>query len=325
MFYDFISIGGVTEDVIFFTKEGLVLNNKKDLLRQKLLAFEYGAKINITKSYSCFGGGASNTAVNLAKMGFKVACLANIGRDVRGQKVLDNLKVNGVDSKIVSFDNKRNTGFSFIINSNNDRIIFSCRGANDNLNISSGQKEVLKKTEWIYLTSLPDNSDTVLKNIFSVKNKIAWNPGLKQLSSGVKKIDKYLKQTDVLMLNKDEALELIKKTPSMKGYKDKYLLNEKNLLKILKNLGPKNVILTNGLKGAYYYDGKNFHHQEVCRRQVEVDATGVGDAFNSTFIGIMLKLNGDFKKSMFWGMKNTASLVTKFGAQNGLLSLKNVK
>ncbi len=325
MLYDFISVGGVTEDVIFFTKEGLVLNNKKDLLRQKLLAFEYGAKINITKSYSCFGGGASNTAVNLAKIGFKVSCLANIGRDVRGQKVLDNLKINRVDSKNISFDNKRNTGFSFIINSNNDRIIFSCRGANDNLKILSKQKKVLKKAEWIYLTSLPSNFDSILKNIFSVKNKIAWNPGLKQLSGGVKKIEKYLKQTDVLMLNKDEALELIKKTSSMKGYKDKYLLNEKNLLKILKNFGPKSIVLTNGLKGAYYYDGKNFHHQKVCRRSVEVDATGVGDNFNSTFIGMILKLDGDFKKAMYWGMKNTASLVTKFGAQNGLLSLKNVK
>jgi len=325
MLYDFISVGGVTEDVIFFTKEGLVLNNKKDLLRQKLLAFEYGAKINITKSYSCFGGGASNTAVNLAKMGFKVACLANVGRDVRGQKVLDNLKANGIDTKIISFDNKRNTGFSFIINSNNDRIIFSCRGTNDNLSISSEQKKILKKSEWIYLTSLPNKSDNILKDIFSVKNKIAWNPGLKQLSGGINKIDKYLKETNVLMLNKDEALELIKKTPSMKGYKDKYLLNEKNLLKILKNSGPEIIILTNGLKGAYYYDGKNFHHQDVYRRSVEVDATGVGDAFNSTFIGMMLKLNGNFKKAMYWGMKNTASLVTKFGAQNGLMSLKNVK
>ena len=143
MSYDFISVGGVTEDIIFFTKEGLVLNNKKDLLRQKLLAFEYGSKINIAKSYTCFGGGASNVAVNLAKMGFKVACLANVGRDDRSKRILDNFKKNRVDYNLISFDNKKDSGFSFIINNNNDRVIFSCRGANDNLSISPKQKHTI--------------------------------------------------------------------------------------------------------------------------------------------------------------------------------------
>ena len=46
MKYDFLSIGGMTEDLVFFTDEGILLDNKDDILRQKLLAFEYGAKIN---------------------------------------------------------------------------------------------------------------------------------------------------------------------------------------------------------------------------------------------------------------------------------------
>ncbi|KKR32035.1 MAG: hypothetical protein UT64_C0044G0012 [Candidatus Falkowbacteria bacterium GW2011_GWF2_39_8] len=45
MKYDFITIGGATEDMMIFTDEGILFDNKKDILRQKLLAFEYGAKI----------------------------------------------------------------------------------------------------------------------------------------------------------------------------------------------------------------------------------------------------------------------------------------
>ena len=57
MAYDMITIGGATEDITFYTAEGLLINNKKDLTKQKLLAFEYGAKIKIDKSFSGFGGG----------------------------------------------------------------------------------------------------------------------------------------------------------------------------------------------------------------------------------------------------------------------------
>jgi len=41
MKYDIITIGGATEDITFYTKEGVLIDNKKDVLRQKLLAFEY--------------------------------------------------------------------------------------------------------------------------------------------------------------------------------------------------------------------------------------------------------------------------------------------
>ncbi len=325
MFYDFITIGGVTEDIIFFSKDGVMVDNKKNVLKQKLLAFEYGAKINIKECYQGFGGGASNTAVNLAKMGFKVACLASIGDDDRGKRILENFDNNKIDTKLINVDKKSNTGFSFIISDKKDRIIFSYRGANDNLSLTDKQKAILKKAEWLYLTSLPDDSISILKNIFANKNKIAWNPGLNQLSGGIKKIAGFLKVTDIFMVNKDEALELIKKTPELSGYNNKFLDNCENLIKILKGCGPKIIILTDGINGAYIYDGKFFHHQAVIKRAVEIDTTGVGDAFNSTVLGSLLKIDGDYKKAMYWGMKNTASLVAKFGAQNGLLSLKNIK
>lgn len=323
MAYDFLNIGGATEDVIFSTTEALLIDNRSDLLRQKLLAFEHGAKINVEKSYSCFGGGAANTAVNLAKIGFRTACLANVGLDDRGRRVVANLKQNKVGVKTVSYDPKNQTGFSFIINNNQDRVIFSCRGANEHLKITLERKPDLSRSDWIYLASLPAESDQLLKVVFANKKHIAWNPGLNQLKAGAGRIGRYLKQCDILILNRDEALELIKKTPTLK-YSDRSLSNCRRLLEILKSFGPGRIILTDGLRGAYFYDGLNYYYQNVIRRFREVDTTGVGDAFGSTTVGLWLKTGGDFKKAMWWGMKNAASLVTKFGAQNGLLSLKHI-
>ena len=51
MKYDIITIGGATEDITFYTSEGVLINNKKDLTNQKLLAFEYGAKVKIDKFF----------------------------------------------------------------------------------------------------------------------------------------------------------------------------------------------------------------------------------------------------------------------------------
>ncbi len=324
MNYDFLTIGGLTEDIVFFTDEGVLVDNREDILRQKLLAFEYGAKINIKEFGYYFGGGASNTAVNLSNLGFRVASLARIGPEERGKRILSNLKKNKINVEKIELDRKNNSGFSFILNNKKDRIIFSYRGSNDFLRVEKKHRGIIGGSRWAYLTSMPDSCHSSLKNVFSFKNKIAWNPGLNQLSGGVDKISVFLRKTDILMLNKDESLELIKNTKKYSKLKDSYLNNCRNLLKILKELGPEKIILTNGVKGAYFYDGEKIYHQGITKGQKRIDTTGVGDAFNSTVIASLERFEGDVKKAMFLGVKNTASVVSCSGAQNGLLGFKKL-
>lgn len=324
MLKNFLTIGSLTEDIVFFTPDGLLLDNKKDLLRQKLLAFEYGAKVNIKNYGHYFGGGASNTAVNLVKAGFRVSCLAQAGSDERGSRIIKNLKSFKVNTNNIIVDEKNDSGFSFILSNNQDRIIFVYRGSNDFLKIEKKHGELIKNHKWVYLTSLPDNYLSSLKNIFAFKNKIAWNPGLNQLSGGVKKIGQFLKKTDIFMVNKDEALELVKNSSDYSSKSNSFLNNIFNLIKILKNFGPEKIILTDGVRGAYFYDGKYFYHQAIIKGQKMVDTTGVGDAFNSTVVGALEKFSGDYKRAMLLGVKNTASVVSKSGAQNGLLDFTKI-
>ena len=39
------TIGGATRDIMFYTDDMVLIDNKADLLRQKLIGFEYGAKV----------------------------------------------------------------------------------------------------------------------------------------------------------------------------------------------------------------------------------------------------------------------------------------
>jgi sugar/nucleoside kinase (ribokinase family) len=218
------------------------------------------------------------------------------------------------------------TGFSFfIMGPGNEHVAFSNRGANAELKINNKDLKILKNTEWIYVASLAGEWEEILENIFSLqKTNIAWNPGRRQILAGVKKIGKYISKTDIFCVNKDEAIEIVVSDSRYKNKDAKFLNNIKNLLEIIKSYGARIVVITNGKKGVDVYDGKNFYHQDILKEKKMMDTTGVGDAFNSSFVAGLKFYQGDIKKAMNLGIRTTASVVTVPGAQNGLLAKKDL-
>jgi sugar/nucleoside kinase (ribokinase family) len=303
----------------------VIVDNKKDILRQKLLAFEFGAKLQVDRAYSTYGGGAANAAVALSLLGFKAAACVAVGNDNRGLSIINNFKNRGVNTTLVQTCVGANSGFSFLLaGPQNEHVVFSYRAANEKLKISETEFNNFKQTEWIYLTSLSGDWQTALNKIFSLtKIKIAWNPGHIQLHSGIKTLGKYLKKTEVLIVNKDEALELV--VSSGKYHNNDKVLNKiKNLLKVIKEWGPEIVVITNGKYGADVFDGRNFYHQNIIKEKERINTTGVGDAFGSTFTAGLKMFAGDIRKAMFAGVCNSASVVGAMGAQAGLLKKNEI-
>ena len=324
MKYDFITIGGTTRDISFFTDQGVDIDNKDDILRQKLLGFEYGAKIKVDKFYYSFGGGAANAAVCLSNFNFKIACLAPIGDDENGRHIIENLRQRGVDTSLIRKIKKEESGSSFIlIAPNGERIIFAQRGANKHLAISKSDISKLKKTKNIYIASLSGEWVKSLDNIFSVYSengpRIFWNPGLTQLISGADKIKNYLEKTMVLSCNKDEAMSLVINSAEFKNIDKRELENTESLIKIIKNFGPKMVVITLGSEGVMVYDGQNVRKYDIIKEVRKVDTTGVGDIFNSSFAAGLTLLNGDIDKAIQLGLQNAAAKVSQIGAQKKLI------
>jgi ribokinase len=320
MKYDVITIGGVVEDISFHTNEGVIIDNKKDLLRQKLLAFEYGAKIKIDKVDKTFGGGAANTAVCFSRLGLKTACMASIGADERGKRLLNNFKKEKVATEFIYKSKLYETAYSFIlVGPSNEHIVFSNRGANQKLEVRS---EKLEKSKWLFVSSLSGNWKKDLAEIFKAKNvKIAWNPGHRQLIGGIKVLKPFLAKTNVLIVNKDEALEICLPSGKLKGRDNACINDTENLLNILKSFGPKIVVITEGAKGAKCYDGQKIYTQKAIKKKVQ-NTTGVGDAFGSSFVAGLELYKGDIVKSLKLAALNSASVVSHLGAQTGLLKLK---
>lgn len=326
MKYKIISIGGATRDITFLTEEGILIDNHRDILRQKLLAFEYGAKIQVNHFHNLFGGGATNSAINFARSGFKTACLACVGDDDSGRQIIKHLKDNRIATELISVNKKNETGLSCIlVSQGGERIIFSNRSANSDLKIGIPEKNILAAADWLYLASLSGDWLKVAKKIFSTKGpKIAWNPGSLQYQAGLKVLTPFLKKTNLLFVNKDEAIELVLSDSTYHGKQPDFLNDSQNLLMILKKTGPEIVVITDGANGADAYDGLNFYHQPIFKEKKRVDMTGVGDAFNSSFVIGLALTKGDIRQSLYLGAKNTAAKIAHFGAQNGLVDLRNL-
>ena len=98
----------------------------------------------------------------------------------------------------------------------------------------------------------------------------------------------------------------------------------KKLLFGLKSLGAKNVIITDSNNGSYLYNEESkMYHLSIVKVDV-VEKTGAGDAYSAGFLSAILnKLNT--KEAMIWGAINSASVITKIGAQDGLLTKQEIE
>ncbi|MEI6627262.1 MAG: PfkB family carbohydrate kinase [bacterium] len=309
---DVVTIGGATRDMMFYSGEGELINTS-DITKQKLLAFEYGAKIMVDKLNYSFGGGAANVAVSFAGLGLKVAPVCRVAQDEIGQAILQNFKNRSVDYSLLSIDLKEHSGFSVVLtvkNAAHEHILFTYRGANDLLSVDDLRLSKVD-VKWFYVSSLPEVGwEKVMHKVVEQKKPIAWNPGSHQLKN-IEQVKAFLPNISLFVVNHDEAL-FFKKLKDIKG-----------LLKTIQDFGPKIVVITDGSKGAYAYDGKKYYYIKA-QAVKAVDTVGVGDAFASAFTAALI-YGKNIKQALRWGMKNSASCITQIGAQNGLLTLKRIE
>lgn len=325
MKYDFLTIGGATRDISFFTDQGVFVSNKKDILRQELLAFEYGAKIKVDQFHYYYGGGAANAAVCFSGFSLKTACLTSIGDDENGRRILDNLRNNKIDTQFVKIQNNKESASSFIlIAPTGERIIFGSRGANRDLKITAADEVAFRKSANIYLASLSGAWLNNLKMIFSFVKpsgpKVFWNPGGAQIRAGLKKLAPFLKKTEVFALNKDEAIEFVLTSPDHKNLSSRYLNDVNKLITIIHSFGPKTVVITLGSDGVIVYDGQKIYRREIVRDKKRIDTTGIGDAFNSSFAAGYSEYK-NIDRALTLALRNAAAKVSHLGAQNGLIKI----
>lgn len=313
MKYDLVTIGDVMRDVFVFPS---ISEMEKPLKRdgEKFLLFEHGDKISISSSAQSVGGTAGNVAVGGAKMGLKTSILSVIGKDNEGEEIISVLSKAKVDLSKLKIDRTKKTSFSIIISYEGERSILVYHSFHPidfelpkNLN-----------TNWLFVGPLGADYGLLYAKITALaaeKNiNIALNPGSAQIKDGINAFGGLLRVAKIIFVNKEEAQEL----SGLKG-----VANIRDIMAVIKKTGVENVIVTDGKEGAYAQTADNFYKIGPYPGH-RVDSTGAGDAFTSAFLGGFIRGEKIFT-CLQYGVTNSASVIEKIGAQEGLQSLESIK
>ena len=306
MRFDVITVGSSTVDV-FVSTNVETIGKKRNHKVKKMLAYPLGSKLLIKELKVTTGGGGTNTAVSFSRLGNKVAYLGKLGNDENGNIILNKLKKEKI--KFIGVKGKEQTGYSVILDSKaHDRTILTHKGCNNNLKFKELRLSKLK-TKWFYFSAMLETSFKTLEKLsaFAKKNNIniAFNPSSYLAKKGAKYLKNILKNTTVLVLNKEEASSIVRGKTT------------EDLLKNLTKHGPQIAVITHGKNYVAAYDGNKFYKIKPHKMKV-VESTGAGDAFASTFVSSLIQ-NKNIETSLKAGLINAESVITHHGAKNKLL------
>lgn len=309
--FDLIAVGGAKVDIFLNIHD----TNQHFRLNQETgeLSIKSGDKVFVDNAHFLVGGNAANVAVGIARVGLQSAVVEEIGSDEFAQKIRNTFNKERVSEKLLH-QVQGSSSFSVIINYQKERTIFVEHEEREH-NFSFENIS----TKWVYLTSLGYKWEEAYRKTFEfVKTnniKLAFNPGTSQLDDKREKLTDIFKQTEILFLTKEEAIKLLK-LDSFPFASNEYSI--KKLLFLLRELGPKIAVITDGKNGSFLLDqNNNFLSCSIIETEV-VEKTGAGDAYASGFLSAVI-LGRDYQTAMKWGTKNAASVISKVGAQTGLL------
>jgi ribokinase len=303
-----VSIGSALQDVYLIDRDDFSTDiNIKG--RGYFDRLELGVKVDIDKIQFSTGGGATNAATTFARSNHEVIFMGCIARDPAGKAIIDALDKEGIDTSFITYVKGVHTGYSVILLApSGERTILTCRGASASFSTLDPKDLDLIQPDWLYVSTLRGDMD-MLDKIFTrakrLGTKIMFNPGKLELENQRKLIG-LLEDTDVLLVNKTEASEIV---PGV-------LLTE--LASRLRNYVPT-VIVTDGNQGSIATDSNKTYRVGIYEDVKIVDTTGAGDAFGSGFLAAYAA-GKSLKQSLIFASANSTAVVQKLGAKKGILS-----
>ena len=309
---DIVAVGDVVTD-IFIQLNKNEAQVQKDSTGEPWLCMPFATKIPFDDSMVNSGGGnAANAAVSFARLGLKAGFVTNVGSDAEGRNIIESLERNNVDTRFVRINRGDKTNLHFILVHGGERTILV---KHEDYDYHWPHLTASETPRWIYFSSLGENAleyhDQLAEWLERHPNvRLAFQPGTFQMKAGAKRLAKLYQRTEVLILNREEAVLV-----GGGNHDDMHDLFNK-----LHALGPRIVVITDGPKGAYASDGEDrFLMPPYPDPGPPVDRTGAGDSFSSTLIGALAK-GLSLEVAMKWAPINSMSVVQAVGAQTGLLS-----
>jgi sugar/nucleoside kinase (ribokinase family) len=261
------------------------------------------------------GGGAANTASDLARLGVHAEICARVGHDIFGRFATESLRASGVDTAALAIDPVLPTSQTLIVNvRGEDRRFIHTVGANSRFTAADLDPALERSPRVLhigYFLILPRLDAHELADRFIRARKRGTVTLLDVATPGpgpyLEPLKVVLPHTDVFVPNTDEA-ELIT------GVGDPV-----EQARFFHELGAKRVIITCGERGVVSFSNE-LQVKVGAYRVPFVDGSGGGDAFNAGYItGILenrseiecLKLASAIGASCVRALGTTAGVFTR--------------
>lgn len=262
-------------------------------------------------------GNASNAAVAAARLGVSSTLRGYVGKDAYGAQCLEVLRREGVDTEYMEQAEGKTTNYHYVLWYESQRTILVKHET-----FEYRVPTLAAAPQWLYLSSLGANSLPYHRGLAELlkkypETKLAFQPGTFQMQLGREALQEVYAATHIFFCNKEEA-ERILGLPAGQDIQ--------SLLVSIKALGPKIVVITDDVRGCYAIDeqGASWRCPRYPDPRPPYEITGAGDALAST-VTVALSLGKRLPEALQWGSVNASAVLQKIGAQEGLLTRRELE
>lgn len=311
--HDFVAIGDIVTDVFIRLTDPRIYAEIRDGKYE--LSIPFAEKVPFEEAYIVPAvGNAGNAAASATTLGLNTALVSNIGNDKTGEECLEAIKKRGIKTDFINIEAGKKTNYHYVLWFKDDRTILV---KHEEFNYKMPD---IGSPKWIYFSSINGKAYPFHNEIAEyLENhpeiKFAFQPGKFEIQLGKEKLERIYKRADIFFVNLEEARTVLADTNS----------RIEELLEKIRALGPKIVVITDGPKGLYAYDGETkFYIPAYPDPKPPYERTGAGDALASTTVSAMA-LGKPLEVALLWGLVNSMSVVQEVGAQKGLLTHSQIE
>lgn len=264
------------------------------------------------------GGCGAGAAIAFRRLGAETLLASKLGADLHGQKLYQYFKDAGVSTSYLKVDKDNPTGLTVTVSEadGSERYIVY-NGAGSHLTEDNIAEALTASPEAVYTTlELPTH-------LVSAAVSMAGARGIPTVIDAVGVTGEYpletLPECEIFTPNEDET-ELLTGTRPMGA--DSSL---RAALCLYKRVKCKYLIIKQGERGAFIYDGKHYFMIPPIRIGKPVDPLGAGDAFGAAMTISYLMSGGDIKNAVRYGVAVGAITVTRRGGALSVPTLQEVE
>lgn len=252
------------------------------------------------------GGKGANAAITLKKLGAECALCAKLGADLHGQKLYSYYKDTGIETAYVKADHDHPTGLAVVIkDGTGENRIVVYPGANGYITTESVMEAFEYQPDAVYI------GFEIPFPIALAAAKIAAAKGIPIFIDPAPANKEYdlesLPEVEIFSPNETECEQYTGILPtSMES-------SLRAALALYRRVKCKYLVIKQGSRGAFLYDGKKYTSIPALRADKTVDTTAAGDAFTAAMM--LAYLDGlDIKSAVRYGCAAGAITVTREGA-----------